>query len=307
MKKAIVTGANGFIGGNFVKYLISRGVSVTAVVRNEKSDISGLSGLNNVNILYCDSREINSLPGKTKDRDFDVFYHLAWDGNSGPDRQNYAMQMENVICAADAFKTSELLKCDKFLCSGTITEKVAAGILNFPDIFAQNLIYGIAKNTAHQVCEFLSRKSRVKFLWCQLSNVYGPGNKTGNIVSYTLEQIMNGKTPQFSSALQPFDLLHIDDCVTALYLLGDCNTAVKECFIGSGRPMILKEYLLQTGRAVGADIAEGIGRRPDDGIVYDIAWFSIDKLIKETKFIPKISFEEGIIKTIESMKSKEMK
>jgi len=302
MKKAVVTGANGFIGKNLVKCLVSRGVYVTAVVRNENSDIGGLSGLNNVNVLYCDSREINSLPEKTADRNFDAFYHLAWDGNSGPARQNYTMQMDNVVCAANAFKTSELLKCDKFLCSGTITEKVAADILKFPEISAPNMIYGIAKNTAHYICEFLSRKSAVKFVWCRLSNIYGPGNKTGNIASYTLEQLMAGRTPEFSSAMQPFDLMYIDDCVSALYHIGTCDTSKKEIFVGSGRPGLLKDYLLQIWKMTGGKVPIGIGKKPDDGITYDAAWFDIADLTKETGFVPPTDFEEGILKTIESMK-----
>ena len=302
MKKSLVTGANGFIGSSLVRYLVSQNVKVTAVVRNEKSDISRLTGLKNIEIIYCALNEMASLPDKITERNFDVFYHLAWEGNSGANRQNHTMQMQNAAHTADAFKASETLNCAKFLCSGTITEKIAADILNLKDITAQNIIYGIAKNTAHCICEFLFRKSPVKFLWCMLSNIYGAGNNTGNIVSYTLNNLMNGKIPEFSPASQPFDLMYIDDCIEALYMLGKTDTKVKECFIGSGKPRILKDYLIQTGRAAGIDISSAIGRRPDDGIKYDIKWFDIDSLVRETGFFPKFSFEDGIIKTIESMK-----
>lgn len=303
MEKAIVTGANGFIGNNLVKHLVSQGVHVTAVVRNEKSDISGLSDLNNTDILYCDLSEINSLPEKIPAANFDVFYHLAWEGNSGPGRQDYAMQMRNAMYAADAFRASESLNCGRFLCSGTITEKVAADILKFPEISAPNMIYGIAKNAAHYICEFLSRKSSVKFIWCRLSNIYGPGNKTGNIASYTLEQLMNGKTPEFSSALQPFDLMYVDDCASALYHIGTCDTSKKEFFVGSGRPRLLKDYLLQMWEITGKKVPIGIGKRADDGIVYDSEWFNISDLTEKTGFVPVTGFEEGILKTIEYMKA----
>jgi nucleoside-diphosphate-sugar epimerase len=302
MEKAIVTGANGFIGSNLVKCLISHGVRVTAIVRNEKSDIASLAELKNVEIIYCPLSEISSLPDKISGKKFDAFYHLAWEGNSGVNRQNHAMQMQNAIYAADALKASESLGCEKILFSGTITEKIAANILNLTNITAQNMIYGIAKNAAHQVCEFLSRTSRVKFMWCVLSNIYGPGNKTGNIISYALQNLMNGKIPEFSSAGQPFDLMHAEDCVEALYSLGNCATNMKEFFIGSGSPGPLKDYLLQTGRAAGFDISSAIGKRPDDGLQYDLKWFETADLTKETGFTPKISFEDGIRNTIESMK-----
>lgn len=302
MQNVIVTGANGFIGGNFVKCLSSRGIRVIAVVRNEKSDVTNLKGLKNVDIIYCSLSEILSLPDKISETNFDAFYHFAWEGNSGIDRQNYSMQMQNVIYAADAVKASEILNCKKILISGTITEKIGANILNLNNITAQNIIYGIAKNTAHQICEFMSRKSSVKLIWCVLSNIYGAGNKTGNIVSYTLENLTNGKIPEFSSARQPFDLMHIDDCVEALYLLGTRSTDIKEFFIGSGSPRLLKDYLLITGRTVGFDISSSIGKRPDDGLQYEMKWFDISDLIRITGFLPKVTFEEGILKTFESMK-----
>jgi len=302
MKKAIVTGANGFIGSNLVKYLLSQGVCVKAVVRNEKSYLGELSKLKNVDIIYCDLHEINSLPEKISDKGFDVFYHLAWDGNSGPKRQNYTMQMENVVGVANAFSVSESLKCQKFLCSGAITEKVAANLLNLPKAVAQNMIYGIAKNTAHYICEFLSRKSEVKFLWCTLSNIYGTGNRTGNIVNYTLDSLINNRIPEFSAAIQPFDLMFVDDCVTALYLLGIHDINKKEIYIGSGRPRLLKDYLLQIWEITGKKIPIGIGKKDDDGITYNMEWFNISDLTELTGFVPSIDFEDGIKRTIESMK-----
>ena len=45
MKKAIVTGANGFVGSALCKELAETGVEVIAVVRNPDSDISRIEKL----------------------------------------------------------------------------------------------------------------------------------------------------------------------------------------------------------------------------------------------------------------------
>ena len=43
MHKAIVTGANGFVGSAVCKELVANGVKVIAIVRSVKSDISNIS------------------------------------------------------------------------------------------------------------------------------------------------------------------------------------------------------------------------------------------------------------------------
>ena len=47
----------------------------------------------------------------------------------------------------------------------------------------------------------------------QFSNIYGVGNKTGNLVSYTLGELMAGKEATFGPALQPYDFIYVDDLI----------------------------------------------------------------------------------------------
>ena len=54
----------------------------------------------------------------------------------------------------------------------------------------------------------------------QFSNIYGVGNKTGNLVSYTLGELMAGKEAAFGPALQPYDFIYVDDLIEAVYRLG---------------------------------------------------------------------------------------
>ena len=41
----------------------------------------------------------------------------------------------------------------------------------------------------------------------QFSNIYGPDNKTGNLVSYTIDELRNGNEALFGPALQPYDFI----------------------------------------------------------------------------------------------------
>lgn len=66
MKHAIVTGANGFIGSALVRTLAANGIAVTAVVRNQRSDLSRIADVHGLNIVCCEMDELDSLPGLTE-------------------------------------------------------------------------------------------------------------------------------------------------------------------------------------------------------------------------------------------------
>ena len=83
MKKAIVTGANGFVGSHLVKELLSHDIEVIAVIRREESASQSLPPHSKLKKVVCPLEEIANLPDKVADRDIDVFYHFAWDGSAG--------------------------------------------------------------------------------------------------------------------------------------------------------------------------------------------------------------------------------
>ena len=83
MKKAIVTGSNGFIGSNVCKRLCADGIKVFAIVKDENENIDNIKNLSNIEIVYCELDEIETLADIISDRDIDVFYHFAWVGSAG--------------------------------------------------------------------------------------------------------------------------------------------------------------------------------------------------------------------------------
>ena len=69
MKKAIVTGSNGFIGSNVCKRLCADGIKVFAVVKDENENIDNIKNLSGIEIVYCELDEIETLADIISDRD----------------------------------------------------------------------------------------------------------------------------------------------------------------------------------------------------------------------------------------------
>src|SRR6516162_3744413 len=75
MKRALVTGANGFIGSHLVRHLIERNYEVSCLVR-QTSDLRSLAGLP-LRIHIGDVRQPETLSGPLSGADY--VFHLAAD------------------------------------------------------------------------------------------------------------------------------------------------------------------------------------------------------------------------------------
>ena len=284
----LVTGASGYIGRNFIRFLIKSGKNVIAVTRNPIAEFSGEK--NCVQIL-CSLNEYESLANKVSGLNIQVFYHFAWSGTSGEDRNNYSLQLRNVKYTCDAAVVAHEMECKRFITTGTITEKVAENILE-KDYSAQNLIYGLSKLYAHRLLDVVCKNIGLEYVWARLSNIYGGDNTSGNLISYTLNALKTGNIPSFGPCLQPYNFTHINDVVNALYLLGTTNHVKKEYVVSNGECRVLKEYLQIIENLYEKKL--GIGQRLDDGIIFNTEWFKNDD-ITELGFKPKMSFEKAMM------------
>lgn len=298
MKNVIVTGANGFIGSSLVKKLVDNGIRVIAVdvvfVGNHLPESSLITKIQ----AAVDSTLVDKIPVG----EYDAFYNLAWRGVNGTDKADPTVQLSNIQMAVDCANICKTLNVKKYLCAGTVAEN-ATFSLPFLDKTSGGMMYGVAKHACHLILEDYCKNIGVQFVWMQFSNIYGIGNRTGNLVSYTLGELMSGKDATFGPALQPYDFIYVDDLIEAVYRLGINDTKKTFYYIGSGKPRILKEFLLRIGELVGCVDRVVIGVRQDDGIKYSMDMFDNASLVASIGEYVSTDFDNGINKTIEWLKS----
>lgn len=297
MKRVIVTGANGFIGSSLIKKLVAHNVEVVAVditFANKRIPESDL-------ITRVESCVDATLAEKLPQVDYDAFYHLAWRGVNGTEKANPSIQLSNIQMAIDCADVCKKIGVRKLLCAGTVAENATYSL---PDLkqTSGGMMYGVAKHACRLIVEDYCKNIGLPFVWMQFSNIYGVGNKTGNLVSYTLGEIMTGKVATFGPAQQPYDFIYVDDLIEAVYRLGGHETKNAFYYIGSGNPRILKEYLFRIGELAESADQVCIGVRPDDGIKYSMEMFSNGTLVEEIGDYVSTDFDNGIRKTIEWLK-----
>lgn len=298
MKNVIVTGGNGFIGSSLIKKLVANGIKVVAVDITFQGERLPESEL----ITKIESCVDVSLVEKLPVEEYDAFYHLAWKGVNGSDKANPTVQLANIQMAIDCADICKKLNVKKYLCAGTVAENATFSLPNLEKT-SGGMMYGVAKHACRLILEDYCKNIGQQFVWMQFSNIYGVGNKTGNLVSYTLGELMTGNEATFGPALQPYDFIYVDDLIEAVYRLGEKETNKAFYYIGSGSPRQLKEYLLRIGELAGYADKIGIGIRPDDGIKYSMDMFCNDDLVDAIGEYVSTDFDNGINKTIEWLKS----
>ena len=299
MKTVIVTGANGFIGSSLIKVLIENGVSVIAVDISFAHSHLPKSPL----IRIIESSVDMELEQKIGKGEYDAFYHLAWRGVNGSEKADPYIQLDNIRMGIDCVNICRNLDVKRLLCAGTVAEN---GVYSLSDLSKTGggMMYGVAKHACHLMLEDYCKNIGLPFVWMQFSNIYGIGNKTGNLVSYTLQEILNDRDATFGPALQPYDFIYVDDLINAVYNLGSKDKLDKTFYyIGSGCPMLLKDFLYRIGELVDNTDRIKVGMRSDDGIRYSFDMFDNTSLVDEIGEYVKTDFDNGIKKTADWLKS----
>ena len=289
MKSVLVTGANGFIGRNLIKYLTKKGIRVWAVDRSHEN--SPFQDTDGVRLLTASLEEIGVLE-QYSDCHPEVFYHFAWAGTTGEMRAAYGIQLDNAKYVCEAAKVSKQLGCRRFIAPGTITEKVVPYAVEHHCV-SPGLVYAIAKVAASNLLEVVAKKEAIDYIWVRLSNIFGGDNTNGNLISYTLSEFEKGNIPSYGPCLQPYNFTYIDDVVEALYLLGEAEEHPSNTyFLSNGEKRLLKEYLEEVSEIFGK--AVNIGGRTDDGVRYQEEWFEDKEIQQDFGFSPKYTFTDAI-------------
>ena len=133
MKKAIVTGAGGFIGGALTEFLLSKDITVYGIDISAKALERHTDKANFIPII-ADFTNYEHLHEMIQDN-IDVFYHFAWQGVFGEPFKDYRLQLSNAASAGDAITEAVKIGCKKFVFAGTYNEIEVA---DFIDMSGQN-------------------------------------------------------------------------------------------------------------------------------------------------------------------------
>lgn len=302
MRKAIVTGANGFIGTALCRELSNQGISVIAVVRNEEENISNIENFSGLRVVYSDLSEFKNLHEKISDRDVDVLYHLAWVGSAGSLRGNAEVQFNNIRYTCDTVEACSKMNCKRFVFASSIMEYEIEALMATDATPGINTLYSSAKVSADYMARTIAGSLEVDYIRAVISNIYGPGELSPRLVNTSIRKLLKGEHCAFSAGEQTYDFIYIDDAAKTFVAIGEKGVTNRTYYIGSQNPKPLKDFLCELRDQVDPNIEIGLGEIPFNGVSLTYDEFNVHAVKEDTGFVPTVSFAEGIKSTIKWIK-----
>ena len=280
--KIVVTGANGFLGSNFIKKL-----------QNEKHEICSII-----------RSTINPFE-KILEFEPDVVVHFAWDGGNNYESVSDVKQFDNVINGIELLNTLNMLsKKPKFVGIGSFSEY---GNLKHPaietDIEYPNNLYGLSKYTFKNYSEILCEKFNMNWLWVRPCYTYGPGDVSTRLIPKVIKTIINNQKLELDSCNKIIDYLYIDDFTNYLYTLviGDNTNGIYN--LCSGNQYNLKEVINTICKLMNSSNYITFNTNPSRNLTSPIICGYNYKIKKYSKITKLTELTSGLNKTINYYKN----
>ncbi len=320
MKRALVTGAAGFIGRRLVRRLLGEGIRVRAFVRSASSQ-SALPA--DAEPFLGDIREEERV--RLAAQDCDTVFHLAARahavsgraGDEGEDREVNVGGTRNVLDAIAASGGENLVFFSSVKAVGEHTDFP----LDEEAPPAPESPYGRSKRKAEQLVLDASRRTGLRASCLRLPLVYGPGSK-GNLVRM-IRAIDRGLFPPFPPLGNRRSMVHVESVVDAAllaarnpaargqcYFVTDASLSTRELYESIcralGRP-VPRWYVPRTGLTLLARVGDVLGRMRGRRLPFDSdaleklvgsAEYTSAKIERDLGFHPGISFEAALAEIV---------
>lgn len=315
--KVVVTGATGFIGTALCRELLESGHEVWAVIRpgsakREKLSFDRISEdgqsedrqlkssqsgnklqRQKLHIMELSLEQLWELPDHIESAD--VFYHLAWNGSAGAEREDFDIQYTNIRYTAQAVRAAAKCGCRKFVGAGSQAEYgvVRERTVEYETVPHPFMMYGAAKLAAYHMGRLVAGREGISFVWPRIYSVYGVGENAGTLVSYVMDCLEKGRVPELSPCENMWNFLEITDCARALLLLGERPDTEGIYHVASEDTRLLKEFVEEIRDVIAPGCALGFGVKKSDP--ERTFWLEPDTgRLRELGFREEVEFGEGI-------------
>jgi NAD dependent epimerase/dehydratase len=316
-KKVLVTGSDGFIGSHLVQNLLNEDCEVRAFVYYNSFNSWGLledvqkDRLNNIEVVSGDIRDPFKL--RKTIEGIDVVFHLA-----ALIGIPYSYQAPDSYIDTNIKGTLNVLQacmdCNVSRVVVTSTSEVY-GTAKYVPIDEKHPLqpqspYSASKISADAIAESFYRSFDLPVVIARPFNTYGPGQSVRAVIPTIITQLLYGNKDVKLGSLHPTrDLNYVDDICRGFIAIAKCDEAIgKVINIGSGDEISIKDLASLIIKLTGKDarvVSDDIRNRPEKSEVERLVCGN--SLLKDmTGWRPGVSLEDGLIKTIEWFKDKEI-
>ena len=297
-----ITGATSMTGIALTELALDEGHHVIAIVRPGSAGIKDLPASKKISIRESDISDYGSLSGADR---CDLFFHLAWNKTSPSERDDIDAHLNNVIYTMDAVRLAKSWNASAFVGVGSqaeyglLSEKVNKYTPEKPTSG-----YGIAKYSAGKLAAILCRQLGMRCCWSRIFSSYGERDRDYTLIMYLIRTLLNGDSPELTKCEQTWDYVYTRDVARAILAIGMRGVDGRTYPIGSGICRPLKEFVKDIRDLIDPKIELRFGVKEYYPHQQMFLCADIGELTKDTGFVPRYSFKEGIARTISFVKDR---
>jgi nucleoside-diphosphate-sugar epimerase len=291
-RRALVTGATGYIGSNLVARLVAEKWDVHVVVR-PNSKLNVLNPVMSSITVYEHDGSTRGMIELVEQAKPDMVFHLA-----------------SLFLAQHNFDDIETLISSNLLFSTQLAEAMVANDVKYlvntgtswqhydnEDYNPVNL-YAATKQAFEDILAYYIDAYNLKVMTLALFDTYGPNDIRPKLIHLLWKTVQTQEPLLMSPGEQLIDLVHIDDVLAAFMLaaqqLPSQNVGHTRYGVSSGEPLRLVDLVAAFERATGYKLPITWGGRTYRPREVMIPWNNFQVL---PTWFPRIAFEIGVLQT----------
>lgn len=305
-KKILVTGGSGFIGSHLVKFLVRQKAKVSVTVKYNSiiDNIRLYNYWNKIYVIESDLRNLDSII-KFNNQKFDIIFHLAAYNHVGDSFGNYQESISsNLVSTCNLIEYGPFSKKFIYMSTSEVYGKqssVPFDEKNTPHPISPYSISKYAGELYTQMFKTISKnpKNRI-FNICRAFNTFGPYQSEKAVIPEIINKALSNHDILATKGKQTREFNYIDNIIDGVTKLSMLDKTLNNTInIGCGNDVKIKDLIykiLKLTKSKSKLYLGGLNERPTE--IYEMrAKNTLAK--KYLKWKPQISFDQGLINTIE--------
>ena len=274
MTKVLVTGSRGFIGKQVIKRL-KKSEILTDLIDSKRIDLKNIEEVMKLNA----SDVVIHLGGKTtKGLEWDEYFN------------NNVLGTLNILEYCITKKIKKMIFVSSYVYGNPKYLPIDEGHPIDP-----HNAYTKSKYLAEQLCEFYAKNSDLNIIILRPFNIFGKTLPDGFLISNLLKSIQTNEKITIVNKDSKRDFLHIDDFVDIILKIKDYNFKFEVFNVGSGKSYSFNEVIKKIEKSSFKKLNLQYEENKESFIGEITA--DMSKLDSKIKWVPKISFDEGLQKS----------
>jgi len=293
-KRALVTGASGFIGAVLARRLLEEGHEVHLVVPpgSDRWRIDDLEAP----VHTVDLRDAERLADILARVPPDWIFHLAAYGAYSSQTDGRLMVETNVLGTFNLVEAALRTGFEALVNTGSSSEY---GFADHPpretDCPRPNSLYAVTKASATLLCCQAAESHDARILTLRLYSVYGPYEEPSRFVPALAVSGLRGELPPLVSRRIARDFVYTEDVVEA-YLLAARRTEAERggvYNVGTGQQVNIEEAVAIAREVLGIEVEPRWDTMPKRSWDTETWVANPEKIRTELGWTPRVAFEEG--------------